>query len=631
MGMKSFTMGLLIACCSLPLFGAAPATQPAGKYKSFKVCVYCPIGTINIQRLDATWEQISSQVKVDKVYIETYRSRRTIQEETIEPIKKFFMDKGVEVAGGMTLVSRDSGQFETFSYAKQEDRDLIKGITEMTSRHFDEIILDDFFFYNTKNDADIAAKGNKSWTQYRLDAMRDVAENYVVKPSHAVNPKMKMVVKFPNWYEHFQGLGFDLDQEPMIFDGIYSGTETRDPVTTEQHLQPYESYEIIRYFENIKPGGNGGGWVDTYQPGTVDRYAEQLWLTAFAKAREVTLFNWADIQRGYQPGNRPWANEDTSFNLSKMGGGAQATWARVAGYALEQADQVVYKTGKPIGLASYRPPQATGEDFLHNFIGMIGIPIELYPTFPAEANNILLTEAAKDDKDIVSKIKGQLKAGKNVVITSGLLKNLVGKGIEDISELYYTGGKIQVTGFHGQGGNPIANSTMEKPIIFPEITFKTNQVWYVLAGVANGNGFPILISDKYSNGTLYVLTIPDNYTDLYSMPPSALNLIRNTLTAGLPVRIDGPSRVSLFEYDNNTFIVQNFNDSAATLNVSAENAARLKNLQTDEVVNPGAAAGPGGRGMGMGMGGGARGGTPRANFNITLKPHSFMAFSVERN
>jgi hypothetical protein len=45
-----------------------------------------------------------------------------------------------------------------------------------------------------------------------------------------VNPKVKVVVKFPNWYEHFQGLGFNLKDEPKIFDGIYTGTETRDAV-----------------------------------------------------------------------------------------------------------------------------------------------------------------------------------------------------------------------------------------------------------------------------------------------------------------------------------------------------------------------------------------------------------------
>jgi len=45
---------------------------------------------------------------------------------------------------------------------------------ERVARHFDEIILDDYFFVTTKNDSDIAAKGNRSWTQFRLDLMNEV-------------------------------------------------------------------------------------------------------------------------------------------------------------------------------------------------------------------------------------------------------------------------------------------------------------------------------------------------------------------------------------------------------------------------------------------------------------------------
>ncbi len=93
--------------------------------------------------------------------------------------------------------------------------------------------------------------------------MDEVAQNLVVNAARAVNPNVKITIKFPNWYPHFQGLGYDLDKESKIFNSIYTGTETRDPVATDQQLQQYESYQIFRYFENIKPCGNLGGWVDT--------------------------------------------------------------------------------------------------------------------------------------------------------------------------------------------------------------------------------------------------------------------------------------------------------------------------------------------------------------------------------
>ena len=65
-----------------------------------------------------------------------------------------------------------------------------------------------------------------------------------------------------------------------LFDAIYTGTETRD-ANMGQRLQSYQSYLQTQYFNNIKPGGNQGGWIDG---GTdVERYAEQFWDTFFAK------------------------------------------------------------------------------------------------------------------------------------------------------------------------------------------------------------------------------------------------------------------------------------------------------------------------------------------------------------
>jgi hypothetical protein len=139
----------------------------------------------------------------------------------LEQVKKFFVERGVRVAGGMVLSDGGSGQFRSFCYTDPNDRAFIKKAVELAARHFDEVIQDDFFFVTTKFDSDIAAKGNKSWTQFRLDLMNEAAESLLVKPARAANPKVKMVIKFPNWYEHFQGSGYDLDKEPKLFDGIY--------------------------------------------------------------------------------------------------------------------------------------------------------------------------------------------------------------------------------------------------------------------------------------------------------------------------------------------------------------------------------------------------------------------------
>src|SRR5271170_5823928 len=176
------------------LLTSCPTSQ-ADNFKNFAVAVYIPVGITrqmkDPQWLADHWSRIAAQLKVDKVYIETYRSRQIADEDSIEAIKKFFTDRGVRVAGGLALQDVDEGgRFRSFSYADPNDRNYVQRVVEMTARHFDEIILDDFFFYSTKTDADIAAKGDQSWTDYRLHAMDEASESLLIKPARAVNPNV---------------------------------------------------------------------------------------------------------------------------------------------------------------------------------------------------------------------------------------------------------------------------------------------------------------------------------------------------------------------------------------------------------------------------------------------------------
>ena len=281
----------------------------------------------------------------------------------------------------------------------------------------------------------------------------------MVNPAKAVNPKVKVIIKYPNWYDHFAYMGFNLETEPQYFDKIYTGTETRDPVYSNQHLQQYHGYSVFRYFENLKPGGNAGGWVDQGGSRIPGRYAEQLWLTLFAKAPEITLFNIGSL---YQPAAQR-RNPRRPVSPARLSAGRP----------------FLGELGKPIGVKTYKPFHSSGEDYLPSYLGMLGIPMDIVPEFPADARTVLLTEQARFDPAIVAKIKKQLAAGKDVVITSGLLKALQGKGMEDIVELDYTGQTVSTREFMGfrLGG---ANKA-ESDILVPEIRYATNDAWEIVS------------------------------------------------------------------------------------------------------------------------------------------------------
>jgi len=647
--MKRLVSGLLLAALIATIPAIAPAVSAAGapvagKHKNFRVAIYVTVH--DTQKLSdpaifaRDFARVSSQVGFDKVYIEGYRDHVFATDAQIAAVKAAFEAKGIETAGGVTLAKGGSGgQFGSFDYADPADRAECEAAMRLTARHFDTIILDDFFFFNRKSDADIAAKGNSSWTEYRMAAMREAAQHLVIDVARAENPRAKVIIKYPNWYEHFHGLGFDLEAEPKLFDGIYTGTETRDPEITDQLLQQYESYEVMRYFDNIAPGRNGGGWVDNFSTRYVDRYAEQLWDTMLAKAKEITLFQWGAMAdaRAVEPGERPWSKAATSFDWA----GFQASyhpdpayagpgWGRAAGYALDRIDQVVGALGKPIGIASYRPFHADGEDFLHNYLGNIGIPIELYPTYPADAGIVLLTEAAKSDPGIIAKAEASLRAGHSVILTSGFVRAMQGKGLEQLLEIEHTGRVAPIShffnGFGAGNGTSLDGDAAPQPVLFPQIDFYTNDSWPIIRGVAGNKGFPIMLMNRYSNGVIYELTIPENPGDLYALPQPLLTQIRSYVQQEFPVRIDAPAQVALFAYDNDTFVVQSFRPAAAAVTIRLAGAnLRLQAIEGGDVAPvpqrpPTAGLAP------------RRGPLPppATEFAVTMQPHSYQAYRIVR-
>lgn len=622
--------GLLMkALLGLMVLLGAPVSMQA-KHSNFKVSVYVRAYEVDkmkdTQWLESSWATISSQLDVDKIYLETHRDLLIVDDATLEKAKKFFEKQGLEVAGGITFTINESNEFETFCYSDPEHRKTVQHIAEVTARHFDEFLLDDFFFTSCKSPIEIAAKGEQSWTAYRLALMNDAAKNLVIGPAKAVNPKVKVIIKYPNWYDHFQGLGFNLEDGPRLFDAIWTGTETRDPASA-QHLQNYLSYNIIRYFENLRPGYNGGGWVDAGGiQMSMDRYAEQLHLTAIAKARDVMLFDYRQQLEIPLIDNfrAPWQDQATSWNYDEMrapfkNGKTTVTpssLARVADVVLRKADNLVGKLGNPVGIWSYKPFHALGEDFLQNYLGMIGLPMDIHPSFASDRKMVLLTEQAAGDPDIVKKIDAQLQRGCDVVITSGLLKAIPEK-IAQICELRCSDLKAIVNDFGRYGKS-------SREILIPQVRYQTNDSWEVVSAgrplTGGVSGFPILHKAKYSGAYLYVLTIPDDMGNLYDYPAAALTEIRRTLSQDLDFYLDGPAKVSLFLYDNHTLIVENFNDEPVDVKLTCtpETFKRLTDLEGDAVVE--------GKLEDYWVGWSKKSAT---KFALTLKPHSYVAYRYE--
>jgi hypothetical protein len=594
MRMTARVLLLLLPMAAMPV--------PVAAYENFQVAVYTRAQEVAQMSdpawLEREWARISSAVQVNKVYLEVHRDGVMPTEATLAAAKAFFAARGVKTAGGITYTISEPNRFETFSYSNPEHRKRVQGIAEYAARNFDEVILDDFFFTSTKSEFDIQARGKQSWTDYRLQLMSDAGRTLVVSPARRVNPRAKIIIKYPNWYEHFQGLGFNLETGPQIFDGLYTGTETRDAIRGAQHLQPYHGYSIMRYFENLAPGRNGGGWVDPYGARNYARYAEQLWLTLFARSgSQVALFDWRSIS---QP----------------LVAGSAETAAQAAARAFDAVDRTVAALGHPLALRSYRPFHSTGDDHLQSFLGMIGLPMEIMPAFPEDDPIVLLTEQAAADARIVERIEKHVRGGKSVVITSGLLKALQSRGISKIAEIEHSGRVAQFSQF--LIGFQLAQG--EKSLLIPQLTYRTNDSWELLSAIDGDNGWPLLHDADYGKGHLFVLTVPENPADFYFYPAQALNEIRRLLTPHLPVRLEAPAKISLFAYDNGSFVVHNFRDEPTEVSVVLAAApAAITDINTGERLAATTRTSA------------ARGTTPAGSAAVVrfvLPAHGFRAFSM---
>ena len=122
---------------------------PAPAHDQFRVAVYIPVFVVQRMKdpayLRKSWEELSSQVKVDKVYIETYRSGTIADDANLEQVKAFFASQNVQTAGGIAYVGRgdtagadapddNGGQFVSMCYTDPKQREYVKNIAEITAR-----------------------------------------------------------------------------------------------------------------------------------------------------------------------------------------------------------------------------------------------------------------------------------------------------------------------------------------------------------------------------------------------------------------------------------------------------------------------------------------------------------------
>jgi hypothetical protein len=436
---------------------------------------------------------------ITKVYVESFRSGVLNGRPLLSHISQRFRAAGLEVSGcitttGMGKVS-SRGDVDCFTDPATQDR--LEEIFTYTAGLFDEIIIDDYWFTDCEcAECDAARRARtvkigentypvhgESWPDYRCELLTRLSQDRIMAPAHRVNPNVRLIVKFPNWYDCFRDRGYDVMRETAAFDRIWVGCETRDPDSSDFGRTPqYEAYFAMRWLGGIGGAKCGGGWYDPFS--TNERtYVEQARQTVLGGARESLLFAYG----AFQPAGQPDL-EALRTQIPEL---------------ISVAEQV--RRRKPIGIAAYKPPSSpfNHEGKVYDYVGMMGLPLAPCHTFPASARAAFFGADALNDASLPRKLSAFIATGRPTLVTDGLARGLEGR-----------------VDLHAPN--------------------------------------------------VHLLMVGENRDRLLLLPQSELDALRKPFLKALGASLEAPNRVALYLFSDGSRVVENFNDTPASVTVNGE-------------------------------------------------------------
>ncbi len=351
------------------------------------------------------WETIR-RMGITKLYIEVYRGGHIVSPEHLTFTRDWLREKGIEVVGGIATVPggdfgvRQKGPLGWFNWQnKKTQRDLEK-VIRMAAGIFDTFIVDDFLCTGDVSEESKAAKGERSWGEYRRALLTELAQSVFVRPAKEVNPNITMIVKYPQWYDRFHLFGYDTETLPRIFDRVWVGTETRGRNTQRfGFVQPYEGFVNYRWLAGIAGDKIGGAWFDHGDCAEYD-FLDQAYTSVLAGAHELVFFNFGNLMQGHPDHEKIIAEFDRLTELAAF----------------------VYE--HPVtGIPAYKPPNSdpAGDMYIMDFLGMLGIPLIPVHEFPEGAPVIFLPAQAAADVNLLEHINKSRARGAHLIVTTSLL------------------------------------------------------------------------------------------------------------------------------------------------------------------------------------------------------------------
>jgi len=534
-----------------------------------------------------TWNTIQ-RMGITKFYIEVYRSGHVVLPEHLIFVRNWLQEKNIDVVGGIATVPggdfgvRQKGPLGWFNWQNEKTQRDIEKVIRTAAGIFDTFIVDDFLCTGDVSEESRAAKGARSWGEYRRTLLTELAQSIFVGPAKEVNPIITMIVKYPQWYDRFHLFGYDTETLPQIFDQVWVGTETRGRSTQRfGFVQPYEGFVNYRWLADIAGDKIGGAWFDHGDCAEHD-FLDQAYMSVLAGAPELVFFNFGNVMQGH-PDHKKIIAE---FN--------------------RLADLAAFVREHPaIGVPAYKPPNSdpAGDMYIMDFIGMLGIPLVPVHKFPESAPVVFLPAQAAADPSLLKHINRARARGAYLIITTNLL--IASPDKDELARIVGTSPNIQSKPIRGSlmsyspGTQKFEKTNVKIDLELPietkagsgDILCTTGNRQVALLTITDtpNSGIALLNTHTYSQadfdavGEVLLCPRPLGLLDMEGQPLSALRAVfgnraitenNTTILPKLPFpAFDGPNCVTFhpfYPYTNGSCVIQNFNDVAVNVTITIQ-------------------------------------------------------------
>ena len=476
------------------------------------------------------------------VYLEG-SSRGETNVRVMKQVADQFRAMGIKVSGAMVPV----GVQGPSTYNNPKDMAALEERMRALAQVFDDIILDDWLFTTATDPKSVEDRGIQTWADYRTKLILEQSKKYIIGPARQVNPKVKITIKYPNWYEGFGVNGYDVFSETRQFDNMAVGIETRNRMSHDQHIPIYSGYIFQKWYASVDPSKWVGSWLDNYDmKGNYNDYNAQVWQAVLAQAPEIIL--WCAGQLHHRTG--------PSSDVYPYFRDLLPEFDRVAGML----------RGPSRGVPIYLPYGSTGEYNIFGYLGMAGIPLAPVAQFPTKSQNAIFTLHSLSNSKLTDEILARLRDGKDVFVTWKLWQKLQTTEFKNTLNLVDYGGSVTSDKFRlKEGWFRYHLIEADRAFTFPRIETTT---WPYVRDVAverDDYDSGVFLNVQYLNGRIYVLNMPENSYDLLRLPAQALNLIRRAFVRELGVELNGPGGVGMYLFGEKQYVLYNMSDQTAPM------------------------------------------------------------------